>query len=170
MQAIFAHTPHTVVSEVLVVATTYRPERAAFILPAMVGQPSSKTCQKLRIGLEQHMVTLARPQLEGQVLGWKIGSLDSSCSSYSYSYLFLGLSVYTAPNYSNSKSGSWKADMWVSMRSFKGDAADCMTMNVISFTTKDGKERRVVVQKDKTFEEVEELLKAGRTEGLEGAT
>lgn len=35
-----------------------------------------------------------------------------------------------------------------------------MTVNVIGFTTKNGKERRFVVPKDKTFEEVEEFLKA----------
>jgi hypothetical protein len=42
-------------------------------------------------------------------------------------------------------------------------------MNDIGFTTKDGKEKRFLVPKDKTFEEVEEFLKAGRSEGLKSA-
>jgi hypothetical protein len=41
-----------------------------------------------------------------------------------------------------------------------------MTMNVIGFTTKDGKERRFEVPRDEKFEEVEEFLKTGRFEGL----
>jgi hypothetical protein len=150
--------------EVSVVATTYCRERAAFIPPAMAGQPSSKTCQKLHIGSEQRMVTLARRQLEGRVLGMGIfvrlaHRIQAAAHTHTHTSS-LGLSVYPAPNYSNSKSASWKADTRISTPSFKGDAADCMTVNVIGFTTKNGKERRFVVPKDKTFEEVEEFLKA----------
>jgi hypothetical protein len=138
----------------------------------MVGQPSSKTCLKRHIGSEQRTVTLARRQPEGQVLrsGHRIRA--AAHSSYSYPYFFLGLSVYQGLGYSNAKSATWKADTRVSTRSFKGDAADCrgMTMNVIGFTTKEGKGKKFEVPRDKTFEEVEEFLKSGRSEGLKRVT
>ncbi|KIM40881.1 hypothetical protein M413DRAFT_43185, partial [Hebeloma cylindrosporum] len=77
------------------------------------------------------------------------------------------LSVYPGPTYLNAKSANWKADR-LNTRSFEGDASesDCMRMNVIGFTTENGEEKRFEVPKDRTFEEVDGFLKAGRYEEL----
>jgi len=45
-----------------------------------------------------------------------------------------------------------------------------MIMNVIGFTTEDGEEFFFEVPRDKAFEEVEEFLKSGRSEGLKRVT
>jgi len=123
----------------------------------------------VRNNVRRHLLDVNR---RGRFWRWECQFIvfEPQHSSYSYPYFFLGLSVYQGPNYSNSKSATWKADTRVSTRSFKGDAADCMTMNVIGFTTEDGEIFFFEVPRDKTFEEVEEFLKSGRSEGLKRVT